>query len=104
MKNSLLLLIVLLFVVTVKAQLQPGFNKEEVIALLKVSAQFGSASYAAQMTVPDGYEKLYRSPIVGLDNCWELWRTDKGTPVISIRGTTKEQLSWLANFYAALIP
>jgi len=104
MKNSLLLVISLLFVFTVKAQLQPGFNKEELIALLKVSAQFGSASYAAEMAIPDGYKKLYRSAVVGLDNCWELWQTNKGIPVISIRGTTKEQVSWLANFYAAMIP
>lgn len=87
-----------------KAQLQPGFNKEEVINLLKVSAQFGDPSYAAKMRVPAGYQKLYRSPIVGLDNCWELWRTDSEVPVISIRGTTRSEISWLANFYAAMIP
>ena len=104
MRRSFLFVGVLLFVFEAGAQLQPGFNKMEAIALLKVSAQFGGSSYAAEMGVPPGYKKLYRSKVVGLDNCWELWQTDTRIPIISIRGTTKEQLSWLANFYAAMIP
>jgi len=104
MRATVLFTVVLLLVFKTGAQLQPGFNKEELIALLKVSAQFGGSSYAAEMAVPDGYQKLYRSPVVGLDNRWELWKTSAGIPIISIRGTTKEQVSWLANFYAAMIP
>src|SRR5215212_8856496 len=104
MRTTVLLTVISLLSFTANAQLQPGFNKEELIALLKVSAQFGGSSYATEMAVPDGYKKLYRSPVVGLDNRWELWQTADGTPVISIRGTTKEQVSWLANFYAAMIP
>lgn len=84
--------------------LKPGFRKEEYIALLKVSAQFGDSAYAARMKVPAGYQKVYRSSVVGLDNRWDLWRTDNDIPVISIRGTTKSNISWLENFYAAMIP
>ena len=82
----------------------PGISKEEVINLLKVSAQFGDSSYAAKLRVPTGYQKLYRSPNVGFDNCWELWKTDREVPIVSIRGTTRTEISWLANFYAAMIP
>jgi hypothetical protein len=105
MRKLFLLIVVWVIISSAKSQqLQPGFNKEEFEALLRVSAQFGDSSYAAQMPVPAGYVRLYHSPIVGLDNCWELWKTTTGIPVINIRGTTKKQISWLANFYAAMIP
>jgi heat shock protein HslJ len=68
-----------------------------------VSSQFGDSAYAAS-TAPEGYTKIYRSPIVGLDNRWELWKGNSGVNVISIRGTTKNNVSWLANFYAAMVP
>ncbi len=87
-----------------KAQLlKPGFDKDEYIRLLKVSSQFGDSVYAAS-TPANGYTRIYQSPVVGLDNRWELWKSDEGIDVISIRGTTKNNISWLANFYAAMVP
>jgi len=42
---------------------------------------------------------------MGLENRWEMWlRKDQSVAVISIRGTTIQSVSWLANFYAAMIP
>ncbi len=86
------------------AQLKPGFDKDEYEALLAVTAQFGNDSSATRLHSPDGYKMLYRSPVTGLDNCWDLWSTDKGIPVISIRGTTGRMISWMENFYAAMVP
>ena len=106
MRKKIYLLIVLAIVFcTAQSQaLKPGFDKNEYIALLKVSAQFGDWAYAAKMPVPEGYQKIYRSPVTGLDNCSDLWRTNDGIPIISIRGTTKNSISWMENFYAAMIP
>ncbi len=84
-------------------QLKPGFDKNEYIGLMKVSAQFGDSAYRASLPVPEEYHFIYRSPIVGLDNCWELWKQKNGVAVISIRGTTVKQESWTANFYAAMV-
>ncbi len=84
--------------------LAPGFSKAEYIDLMKVSAQFGDSVYAASIPPPAGYGLVYRSPVVGLRNRWQLWKTDKNVPVISIRGTTRDETSWLANFYAAMVP
>lgn len=85
-------------------QLSPGFNRQEYVDLMKVSAQFGDSGYAAKLPPPEGYKILYRSPVMGLDNRWDLWRTSNGIPVISIRGTTAKEISWTANFYAAMVP
>jgi hypothetical protein len=41
---------------------------------------------------------------VGLENYWDLWISPEKVAVISIRGTTRETVSWLANFYAAMVP
>jgi len=96
---------VLLFSFTARAQvLKEGFDREEYARLMRISAQFGDSSYAARLPPPAGSKRLYRSPVIGLRNCWELWQFDNSIPVISIRGTTVEEVSWLANFYAAMVP
>lgn len=103
-KLPFLLSLLLSLCVAHAQQLKPGFNKEEYSNLMKVSAEFGDSSYAASIPVPSGYKLLYRSPIMGLDNLWDLWATEKGVPIISIRGTTSAEISWMANFYAAMVP
>jgi pimeloyl-ACP methyl ester carboxylesterase len=99
------LFIVLAFSFTAaRAQLQPGFDKTEYARLMMISAQFGDSAYRVTLPPPPGFTFVYRSPVVGLDNCWELWRGPGGEAIISIRGTTVNQKSWLANFYAAMVP
>lgn len=78
--------------------------------MMKISAKFGDTSYSKKIPAPVGYDFVYRSPVVGLDNCWDLWiskgaaAAQKGVAVISLRGTTQNSVSWLANFYAAMVP
>lgn len=103
-KKILFLLALLQTQLTIFCQLLPGFDKEEYKALMKVSAQFGDSAYAAQTPPPTGYQRIYRSPVMGLDNRWDLWKTNNGIPIISIRGTTAKEISWTANFYAAMVP
>ncbi len=105
MRNSFLMVVVCLVCYRMAgAQLKPGFNKDEYEALLAVTAQFSNDSSATRLHSPDGYKMLYRSPVMGLDNRWDLWCTDKGIPIISIRGTTGRNISWMENFYAAMVP
>ncbi|WP_420457824.1 lipase family protein [Neolewinella sp.] len=86
------------------AQLQPGFDKQKYLDLMTVSAQVGDSAYRAALPVADGYSFRYRSPVVGLENLWDLYVREDGVAVISIRGTTERSESWLANFYAAMVP
>jgi len=85
----------------VAQQLQPGFDKAEYIDLLKVAAaQFDSMKVAP----PQQYRQAYRSPVLGLDNRWDLWVSPNRQAVISIRGTTLASVGWLENLYAGMVP
>ncbi len=84
--------------------LKPGFDKSECIEMLKMGAKFGDSAYMSKIPAPINYKMIYRSPVVGLDNMWDLWTNNQGIAVISLRGTTKEAASWLANFYGAMVP
>jgi len=96
----------LLFSINSQAQLKPGFIADEYLELLRLSRQqTDSAIKGDQTPKPLAYKRIYRSPIGPLLNRWELWTDDKNkTAVISIRGTTADQVSWLENFYAAMVP
>jgi heat shock protein HslJ/pimeloyl-ACP methyl ester carboxylesterase len=95
----------LLYMVQCFAQ-QPGFDKEEYKQMMYISARSVTIiSYSSLLPMPKGYTMIYQSKPVGLDNMWDLWmRDDNKVAVISIRGTTEKQVSWLENFYAAMIP
>jgi hypothetical protein len=96
-----------LFVVGSFAQttkLKPGFDKEEFLELLKVSSRQGDSLYNPDLPPPLKFKKIYRSKTMGLDNRWDLWVSEDKIACISIRGTTPKQVSWLENFYAAMVP
>lgn len=86
-------------------QLQPGFDKDEFIELLKIGARTSTDSaYYNKLPAPQRSTLIYQSANVGFDNLWQLWRTEKNTVIISVRGTTKTAVSFLANLYAAMVP
>lgn len=105
---SLVTVLAFFFVLTcANAQtLKPGFDATEYCNLLGLSARQGdTASWGTVKTpVPDGYKLAYRSPAMPLDNRFDMWTSAGKASVISIRGTTIEQKSWLENFYAAMVP
>lgn len=86
--------------------LKPGFDKEEYRQLMFISARTGAldSGYYSGIPEPSTFKKVYRSPAMGLDNVWDLWTDNNTTAVISIRGTTANAESWLANVYAAMVP
>ena len=92
MRRILVPCLVLLLNHSFAQTLKPGFDKKEYEALMHVSAQFGDSAYASTLPPPAGYYLDYRSAEVGLKNKWELWTSDLGIPVISIRGTTQEDI------------
>jgi len=89
---------------TVSAQLKPGYEKAEAIELIKVNFRFALKADSLGYPAPEHFKMVYRSPIVGTDNCWDFWKDQKGTGLISIRGTTGSADSWLSNFYTAMVP
>lgn len=89
-----------------QASLQPGFDKQEYLEVLRVIGKIRDSAITEGNTPPPiGYRMEYRSPEVGLKNEWELWiRKDGKVGIISLRGTVAATASWLENFYAATVP
>lgn len=87
----------------ISQSLKPGFDKNEFIELLKIGARTTADSgYYNHFPAPQKYKLVYQSPTVGLDNLWQLWVNDK-VAVITLRGTTTKQVSFLVNLYAAMV-
>lgn len=84
--------------------LEAGFDKAEYTELLKAYSRWGDSVFYQGIDESTRFRKIYRSPVVGLDNSWELYGSEDGVAVISVRGTTANATSWLANFYAAMVP
>lgn len=89
-----------------QTMLLPGFDKAEYRELMYLSARTGTSdtAYLGKIPAPEHFKRVYRSEVVGLDNLWDLWVNADNIAVISIRGTTEKPESWLANFYAAMVP
>ncbi|WP_297334959.1 lipase family protein [Algoriphagus sp.] len=86
-------------------QLQPGFIQEEYLEILGVFTQGLPDSLQGSIPRPVNFTKAYESPTVGLENKWALWiDEEKKQALVAIRGTIQHPTSWLANFYAAMIP
>ncbi|MEZ4800502.1 MAG: lipase family protein [Flavobacteriales bacterium] len=82
----------------------PGYDKLEFIEMMKVTSRFGDSTFYNKIGEPEKFHQVYRSPIMGLDNLWDLWIDDNGVALICLRGTTSKNESWLENFYAVLTP
>ena len=85
--------------------LKPGFDPKEYKELIYISARTtANAKYYNQFPEPASFNMVYQSPTMGVDNLWDLWTNKQSQAVISIRGTTGKPESWMANFYAAMVP
>ena len=86
-------------------QIQPGFDGNEFRKMFQVSAhQIDTPWTKSKIPLPAGYNLIYRSSIGPLDNRWDMWLSKDSVAVISIRGTTGTNESWLENFYSGMIP
>jgi hypothetical protein len=85
--------------------LKPGFNRDEFLNLFRASARQVDTPWVNMPTpLPHAYTMTYRSAPMGLENRWDLWEADGSPPVISIRGSSPSQISWMENFFAAMLP
>ncbi len=102
-----------LFIVTIsnaQLKLKPGFDKWECMEMLRI-AQLQALPQLKwndkrPVPLPEKFSFVYRSPLIGLQNMWDLWVSKDSIAVISIRGTDIEPnpVSWLVNMYAAMVP
>lgn len=86
-------------------ELKSGFDAEEYLELLRITARQLDSGMVINFPEPEQFKMEYRSIAGPLDNRWELWaNAAKSIVVISIRGTTRKPISWVSNFYSAMIP
>ena len=84
-------------------KLSPGFDKNEFLELLKIGSRTTTdSSWYGDVKDPES-SLSYQSEPAGFDNIWQLWMRKDGIPIISIRGTTMTEASFLANIYAAMV-
>ena len=104
--QTLLLFTLLLLLPDIHAQFEPGIKKEEATKMMRLTRypyykQEKRDSIMA-IEVP-GYKIVHLVDSTALDNAWCVL-TDGSKGVVSFRGTTDKPISWLENFYAAMIP
>lgn len=115
MKYRIGILLCVFFSITLQAQtiLKPGFNAREYQEMLEIFTQHYTSypdttkkqAYTSTIPLPKQYSIAYRSPQLGLKNCWDLWLSKNSRlGVISIRGTVPDGESWMQNFYSAMVP
>ncbi|GEO06602.1 hypothetical protein AAE02nite_42660 [Adhaeribacter aerolatus] len=85
-------------------KLQPGFNKQELLEMMYLSAQHADTVHYKNIPKPEKFKIVYRSPTMGLLNKWDLAISKDAVAAISVRGTTRSSVSWLENFYSAMVP
>ncbi len=86
-------------------KLKPGFDPKEYAELLSLTFHRSSiADSIERRTAKDPYTDTYRSAERGFLNRWSLYIRNDHVAVIDMRGTINQTPSWLANFYAAMIP
>ena len=87
-----------------QTKLKPGFDAGEYASMLKIASHNADTPWVKTQTpYPNGYNMVYRSETLGLDNRWDLWLSADSVAVISIRGTTAKAISWLEDFYAPMV-
>ena len=103
---KILLFTFLLFGIQAYAQFNIGVNKNEATAMMRLSyypfitEKEGDSLMNAELP---NYKIIKTVDSVAMDNAWSVIKfEDKG--IVSFRGTTTKSLSWLENFYSAMIP
>lgn len=97
--------IVLVVTLNAQSKLRPGFDGNEYADLLSLTffSKINKDSMPESKSTHQ-YTMIYRSTEVGFVNRWTFYLRDDNVGIIDLRGTVNQSISWLANFYAAMIP
>ncbi|WP_051292645.1 lipase family protein [Olivibacter sitiensis] len=82
-----------------------GFDPNEYADLMHLNEAFMDTIAGNRFIDYDpNFSFLYRSPSMGMDNTYDIWKGKDSTIVVTLRGTTADTKSLLADFYCAMIP
>ncbi len=87
------------------AQFKTGFNPQEVKDMIQICNSFTYIDLygSDEAIIPSGYTKTYTSPVLGMDNCFQVYTKGK-LGVINFRGSTDKKQSWMENVHSAILP
>lgn len=85
--------------------ISPTFSIDEYIETLNMNFCQRHVLHDTMACKPQFWSREFRSTVVGMDNRFDIWlRETDGLVGISLRGTTRQPISWMENFYSAMIP
>jgi len=105
-RKALVFLFLFTFIIGTNAQFEPGFNKNEASTMMRLTRYpyYKPEKRDSIMAIEaPGYNIVKFVDSIALDNAWCVLTNGKNG-VVSFRGTTDNPISWLENFYAAMIP
>ena len=105
MKSLLLISSIFLFPYLSNSQLTSGFDSFEARDMIALCNSYTYLDLYDDDSaiIPSGYKRIYTSPVVGMDNMFQVYTKGK-LGVINFRGSTDKKSSWLENIYSAMIP
>ncbi|MCV9386339.1 lipase family protein [Reichenbachiella ulvae] len=107
MKKVFIFLLFLFFFQVTYAQFKSGLVWHEVKDMIQICNSFTYLELYDDDSVilPDGYKKEFTSGTLGMDNKFQVYiKGENEAAVLNFRGSTDQELSWLANFKSAMIP
>lgn len=85
--------------------LKPIADSSEIYNSLQLATDIQKTYPTDSLYKLTNYKNIYRSPEMGLTNMWGLYYNDQTAVYeVVIRGSVNKGVSWLANYYAAMIP
>ncbi|MDC0231072.1 lipase family protein [Aureispira] len=87
------------------SQLREGFDPDEVKTCISMCNSYTFLDLYGSDTkiLPKGYKKVYTSPVMGMDNKFQVYESGN-LAVINFRGSTAKVTSWIENMYSAMVP
>ena len=88
-----------------QSQLSSGLKPQEVKDMIMLCNSYTYLELEGddKAIIPSGYKRIYTSPILGMDNKFQVY-TKGNIGVLNFRGSTSKKISWMENFHSAMIP
>lgn len=105
-KNYFTLTLLLVFLsLTVNAQFYTQQNAQEAkdMAAIINSFTFIELYQSDKNIIPKAYQKSFTSAVFGMDNVYQIYKTNTSA-VINLRGSTTKKVSWMENIYSSMVP
>ena len=104
-KKNIVLIISIVFSLNSYTQF---YSQENIVEAKDMAAICNSFTFlnlynSDSTIIPKAYKKTFTSGMFGMDNKYQIYQSES-TAVISFRGSTAKQISWMENIYSSMVP